>query len=339
MSRCGACRAYAAPLLPELPPGTLLPARLSQHLTPSPNRTASHGVRRELHGRCLVLLGSSTMAEAAHDLAVLLGANFSSYVVRATHMHGKPSGFESGKAPDRVTATFYPNHRNFTLASASLDSRVYSRQVTGWPRHGVDASGNYLGIRVLDDPNPRYANRSRSLRRGIAREVAAACGSRPREVWLNTGDHEWYYSNKTRGDPYALSTALPEEEPISREFERVLRKGMQFVETLAPSRAWVSRHLEPAMTNPPSPGIDVVGRRIEAWAQSETARRAGWRYVDHRQPWSCLGRDVSSVPLHTGAIARGYWNRHYDQAFLSTLRTLAAVWTIGGARNPCDEPI
>ena len=59
--------------------------------------------------------------------------------------------------------------------------------------------------------------------------------------------------------------------------------------------------------------------------------------MDHREVWACHGHgDDSRVPTHTGAIMKGYLDTNYRYAFMSTLRTLQAVHTIGGeTMSPC----
>ena len=171
-----------------------------------------------------------------------------------------------------------------------------------------------------------------------------------REVWLNTGDHDIMYSENRDGvhrvdrrgppehDPYGLFANTTVGPPfISSEFASVLNGAMDFVERLAPSRAWLSRNFGAPMT---TAVYERAFHRIEGWARHEvrsTARRDTWRYVDHLDVWSCHARGAQSVPLHTGAIMRGYLNRSYTDLYLSTLRTLAAVWTIGGAPHPCHH--
>ena len=87
-------------------------------LLPATNASVASATGELLRGKCLVLLGDSTMTETAHDLAVLLfgltGAAFDSYLRRATRM---PSPTADGS-------------KHSDASAAHADARKVSKQDT-----------------------------------------------------------------------------------------------------------------------------------------------------------------------------------------------------------------
>lgn len=292
-------------LLPNgvLPRRTLLPRWSTEHL----GVNDQHLIKR-LHGKCLILLGDSTTAETAHDLAIIMGAPFERYVYSATRMnYSSPNRtIQTNESGTPLIARFFPSHRNFTVQSASpWDAVVFHRFIGHYSLYG-----NYQGIRALGHAE---------IRREIEHDAASACGNRSREVWLNSGAH----------DP----EARPEETHaahLGTSFSVAARSALIWAETLAPMRLWLSRHSS-APHNQHCARRDYECRgsifhleAIEAWWRQEVQPRPGWKYIDHHDAWACEQAAESDVPLHTGAIAL-YHDTSYCCYHLSILRTLCAL--------------
>ena len=205
-----------------------------------------------------------------------------------------------------VHATFYPNHRNFTIAGGN-ETRVYSRFIGA-----VNISQNSEGIRALRDL---------SLRSAIEVEVQALCGARPRELWLTSAYHE----------PKAHSFH-GHAQPLTDEFDADLNASLPWLESLAPRRSFHTRH---------SVGMYLLNRLTQHWQWRLSTREARWQIVSYEDAWTCeqssrgtyVTRSGSMVPQHTGAIQRGYWQRSYCCFYLSMLRTLCALDSRCGARD------
>ena len=89
-----ACQVYSSPILPELErQRPKLPA-IYRHLLQ--HREALRELQHRLRGTCLILLGPSSLSETAHDVAVLMGASYSSYISAATRMSAPPKCFMNG---------------------------------------------------------------------------------------------------------------------------------------------------------------------------------------------------------------------------------------------------
>lgn len=258
--------------------------------------------RERMHGRCFVLLGDSTMVETALDLALLLGAHatFEDFITSATRM---PQAHRNNTLRwHGGVARFFPNQRNMSivhLPHRSTGSAVVFRYIG----HS-NLMGQHMGIKSLENATLRAEIRA------FADEV---CGSRRREVWLQSGYHD------TKSKALGCETVLPpwwKESALS---------AFDWVETLAPQRAWLSRDY----TCQIAVGGNVT--MIEAWVEPALRGRRGWRYVDHRRAWMCdeLGQWARPDP-HTGPIKRGYAAGYsqYCCNHLSVLRTLLAIHTI-----------
>ena len=111
-------------------------------------------------------------------------------------------------------------------------------------------------------------------RSDIEREVGAACGSRRREVWINSGDHDIVYARHSRYGDWDVYGLLNSSASLSAEFERVYRGALAFAESLAPVRAWHSRNW---------PAEPDAMARIELWVRRELSSRPSWRYIDHNE--------------------------------------------------------
>ena len=192
----------AAPWMQELPNNTRLPIWARE-----PDALAAR-----LRRRCFILLGDSTMAETAHDLALLSGADFTTWLQRATRMHVDESKLSS----NGVSGAFYPDHRNFTL-SLPGGGRVYERFIGA-----VKLADNGEGVRVLQNP---------ALRATIERSISATCGELPRELWLQTGYHD-PEGHLLRGH----------SRPITEAYDEAVNASLPWLEALAPKRSFLSRH-------------------------------------------------------------------------------------------------
>ena len=105
--------------------------------------------------------------------------------------------------------------------------------------------------------------------------------------------------------------------PLFRFF---FARAVEWAETLAPRRLWLSRQA--------AEHENVT--KLEDWVRtSGLPRRAGWTYVDHREAWACSpareGEGEARVPAHTGLYQAVYYNESYDAFYLSMLRTWLAV--------------
>jgi hypothetical protein len=246
------------------------------------------------------MLGDSTLTETAHDFALLLGADFVRWLHDGTRM---PLDTGATLESNGVVGRFYPNHRNFTIADAN-ETRVYHRFIGA-----RNISENFEGIRALRDLG---------LRAAIEREVAATCGGRPRELWLESSYH----------DPEA-HVFHGHSQPLKPDFDAAVDATLPWLEALAPRRQFHSRH---------SAGNYALNRLIPYWRSKLSTRNASWRFVSHVDAWACEPPS-HRIPQHTGAIFRGYTDRDFPQPgyccfYLSMLRTLCALTRCA---VPCGE--
>ena len=211
----------------------------------------------QLRGRCLIIVGDSTMGEITHDLAVVLGANSTRWLstIDLTNFTLQRLTEES----EGLTGLFHHANRNTTLLSAKVNAVVFYRYIGN-----ANINLNYEGLKSL---------RSATLRAELRRASDAWCGKRPRELWLWSLYHDLWYS------------------AYLDEGER--RQHMDFLETLAPSRAWIAHHSTNFSRSSYKHGhkistpflFNVSGH--EEWWRAETVGRLGWRYVDYRSAWKC----------------------------------------------------
>ena len=116
---------------------------------------------------------------------------------------------------------------------------------------------------------------------------------------------------------------------LTRAYKDDFANALNFAESLAPARRWLSRHSVP-------PDYDLTG--LEEWVETKELRgRTGWSYLDYRKAWACTGVDYSTggvrvdnhtIQWHTGAIAKGYTKPNYCCYYLSILRTWDAVMSM-----------
>lgn len=328
--------------LPWMPPGARVPSSmLPRRRAAGAAEDAAAAAARLLHGRCLILLGDSSMTETAHDLAVLLhglGArDAAGYLHRAVRMPGLATAkLGRGKYQLRVpvgpsappnrssdfVVTFARTHRKMWFTAPS-DTVVLHRSIAH-----ENVSGNGMGIAALG---------SDALRAELAAMAQYRCGSRPRSLWLQSGYHDVLRLQERRfGDLMGPSRARWWGESCAH-FERALA----WAEGLAPHRLWLSRHAARGVPcpRPPCPAdVDRALEAIEGWVRAWVAARpaGAWRYVDHREAWACSPFAAGAaaerrVPVHTGAIQRFYADPAYEHAYLSPLRTWLAVEAMAGA--------
>lgn len=192
-----------------------------------------------------------------------------------------------------LRVSFSPNHRNFTIESHELDTFIV--------HHFIGSSelmGNLMGISSLED---------RGLRREIEMQVNTNCGSRPRTVWLQSGYHD---IAKRDGSSRTKST------------DQNILHAIAWAETLAPSRAWLSRHV----AFKESEILNVTGFENRV-SQLLLNRNSSWDYIDYRVAWACENDSNWHFPVHLGAIAL-YSNSSYAHAYLSMLRTQVALLSV-----------
>ena len=289
-------------------------------LLPATNASVASATGELLRGKCLVLLGDSTMTETAHDLAVLLfgltGAAFDSYLRRATRMpshatvrlennvsllhvggnargaeasvgNGHPASNDDGDGDgdgNGAFVTFAPTHRRMWFTAPRWNVTVVHRFIGH-----ASLLGNGMGIRSLNAPE---------LRAELEALVAEQCGARPRVLWLQSGYHD------------------VENVKLLPLFRFFFARAAEWAETLAPRRLWLSRQA--------AEHENVT--RLEDWVRtSGLPRRTGWTYVDHREAWACSVDDTERVSMHTGTIMQGFHNPDYCCYHLSSLRTWLAV--------------
>lgn len=282
------CCNITSPLMPGKPPWTQIPKGLLPMFQTN--------VRKRISGYCFILLGDSTLGEAAEDLGVILGPSggrsakeFFTPWIKSTTAVGKPWH----RAPKEThidwgtfNASYFPNMRNFTLVSRDRRVVVYHRFI-GHTR----VMGDRMGLRSL---------LSGELRGEILNNSAEKCGKLRRVLWLESGYHEYLKNLKTN---FTRSHWPP-----------IYQEVFTWVERLAPFRFWLSRH-------------STIGERthplgeLSDWVSRALSNRLGWTYVDYRDAWSCDAHAAEDIPLHTGALAGFY----YCCLYLSMLRTMLAL--------------
>ena len=126
----------------------------------------------------------------------------------------------------------------------------------------------------------------------IESNVTTRCGQRPRNLWFTSAYHDVAADVQLMKGYGAAELAM-------------LPGIVRWLETLAPWRAWVSRH-SPAMKAGIWGVAGLSDRKqlerptlwnltgVEAFWRSETERRKGWSYFDHRDAWGCeISDDLS----------------------------------------------
>lgn len=250
------------PTLGYAPHSIRVPRQLHRALL-KPDAAAAERLR----GRCILVVGDSTMGEVTHDLAVVLGANSTRWlgsIDLAKYTLQTLTEPEQG-----LTGLFHHSNRNTTLLSTRHDAIVFYRYIGN-----ADINQNYQGLRSL---------RSATLRAELLRASGAWCGRRPRELWLWSLYHDIWYT-----------TYLSESER---------REHMRFLEALAPHRAWIGHHSTNFSRSSFHRGRKIITPYLfnvsapEAWWRSEVVDLPGWRYVDYREAWGC---ETSALGEWTG---------------------------------------
>ena len=286
---------------------------------------ASARAARMLHGRCLILLGDSTMEETVDDLSILLwnlhGAALEQFASRASRM---PSAADYTSADNTTsllnmssfgarhtgTISFQTNQRKMWFTHAPSDVVVLHRFI-GHP----ELFGNARGIGTLN---------VLKVRSELLAMADAACGARPRVLWLQSGYHDV-------ANPLLRGTLRDPHAPggLATSYARIASKALDWSERLAPTRLWLSRHdfsVKSAYEKAEGTEHYNAVRFFEDWIQGHALPpRRNWKYVDHREAWSCAVRDERALPLHVGPIQRGWYNSSWCCLHLSSLRTWAAV--------------
>ena len=124
-------------LVPTMHIPTLVPSHLHEMLT-GPRKVAT----KHLRGKCLILLGDSTMSETATDLAVILGAPVAELAVALqTFRRKNSSGLGAAHVQlGGVDLFFSPSTRNMTVVSRRNDAVVYHRSISA-----PVLDGNFIG--------------------------------------------------------------------------------------------------------------------------------------------------------------------------------------------------
>lgn len=307
------CSITTPPWLPRMPERL----SVSSELLTAANASVASATGELLRGKCMVLLGDSTMTETAHDLAVLLfgltGSSFDNYLRRATRMpshattrlennvsllhvggnvHGAEASVGNGQGHlasrdeggDGAFVTFAPTHRRMWFTAPRWNVTVVHRFIGH-----ASLMGNGMGIRSLNAPE---------LRQELEALVAERCGARPRVLWLQSGYHD------------------VENVKLLPLFRFFFARAVDWAETLAPRRLWLSRQA--------AEHENVTA--VEDWVRtSGIPPRASWTYVDHRRAWTCAVLDTERVSMHTGTIMQGFHSPDYCCYHLSCLRTWLAV--------------
>ena len=288
-----------------------IPSYMLKHLRPGRHEGM-------LRGQCVILLGDSTTTETAEDLAVLLGryseAEYRHFIHNVTRrgIQNEQGGFSTMTTTNErseLHLSFHANHANFTTHSPSDDfvavHRAYHAFFCG------QTAG--IGMEALSDPEEQQT---------IRRIVDAACGARPRTVWLQSGYHD-LYSNRgtTVGETYLHGPNGTVQ--LNPNWVWAAQNAFTFAESLAPRRLWLARH--------PANDRAMAGRDVSCLEQRVqqllAARGRTWAYAGYREPWSC---DISAnfpegVNTHTGAIHAGFVKPSYCCYFRSMLRTHWAI--------------
>lgn len=177
---------------------------------------------------------------------------------------------------------------------------VVSMRFNGHP--AVDrVTGNFVGISSLTHLQ---------LQRAIVASAQHWCGDRPRVVWLQSGYHDVAGSNYLLfPNPSLKASQVPfnltdEQFHVRIAHHQVVWRNnanlaLRWVETLAPRRAWLSRHsgrgapIDVASLERHVQTTLLPARRAEHVADSvdaskpTVAKPQPWLYVDAADAWAC----------------------------------------------------
>ena len=86
---------------------------------------------------------------------------------------------------------------------------------------------------------------------------------------------------------------------VTKSFEVVAAEIVVWLETLAPTRLWLSRQF----VNQHNYSVSTTTKHnvLERYWRQQLKHRRGWTYVDHREAWRCEPKDTF-IPTHPGSI-------------------------------------
>lgn len=348
-----------------MPAGASVPASLMPHAHSGEDAFAVAGqlLRGQcvlLLGDSTMTETAHDLAILLHGLS---GAALDEYMHRATRMGGNNTygravlqkdanqslrgqknqlNISTGRAGARnLSVVFEPNHRKLVFHAEASDTVVVHRFI-GHSSVALD----FMGIRSLANPE---------VREEITAMANEHCGVRRRVLWLESGYHDVFGKDASdpkpawakplickpsnrplcelHGPERASTSANLTKDPaayVPAELRSHFKHALHWAETLAPHRLWLSRHASWTSSDHTYEAVVLVHavRRLDRWVQTALLPpRKAWRYVDYREAWRCSvdAHTEVDVPVHTGAIMRGYHNSSYCCYYLSALRTWQAV--------------
>jgi hypothetical protein len=146
--------------------------------------------RNCLTSKYIAILGDSTLSEVTHDLAILLSGmaktpqELDKYLYRATRLSPTDSAPTFLDLPLNVSAKFYTNHRNFTIACEPLNIYVRHRFTGHWA-----LNLNMLGISTFN--STEFADELGCILGRNNRSFGSdTCRRNPDVIVLNSGLHD-----------------------------------------------------------------------------------------------------------------------------------------------------
>ena len=188
-------------------------------------------------------------------------------------------------------------------------------QIQGTRKQARRERGKKQGEQSPDqEPGKHRAEKDLDEKFGKHRQLKHNLGLAPRACKESTNP---FVMNKTTLRPVA----------VDPEYAASFRDSLSWVETLAPTRMWLSRHYQ-TIENGATYFVSNFGNVMEDFARSETESRPGWTYVNHHDAWACEYEPEARVQTHfEHDKARGY---------RGSLRTWLAVRSIFGLARPAD---
>ena len=289
--------------LPYVTDNTVIPHSMLQAArrhTPH-SSTAAAAAATRLRGRCLILLGDSSVTETIHDLAILLhgltSADRDEYVGRATRM---PSAATEQLPNNRsvlrvksVEAYFEPSHRKMWFRETSSDTVVLHRFIGH-----MQLDKNGMGLRSLSSEQPG----SNFVRKELERCTAERCdNTRPRTLWLQSGYHDVKKDDARPGN-------------LSLSFKSLFRSAIQWLESLASDRVWLTRHAAVEVNRVFKRAMAAAAiETIEEWVHEDpqglALEKRGWAISRHRDVWQCSTMEgmVEAAAKERATAAEFYW--------------------------------